>query len=76
MWGLFLIDVAEYTITQVTSIISTHVFDCFRMLPSYIHQDHSSRAVDKFFSSGVLTFTTHHKQLCVVAMCYILQIQN
>ena len=31
------------------------------------------RAVDKFFSLGVLTFTTH-KQLCAVAMCYILQI--
>ena len=34
-----------------------------------------SRAVDKFFSLGVLTFTTHYKQLCAVAMCYILQIQ-
>ena len=28
------------------------------------------RAVDKFFSLGVLTFTTHYKQLCAVAMCY------
>ena len=27
-------------------------------------------AVDKFFSLGVLTFTTHHKQLC--AVCYVL----
>ena len=34
------------------------------------------RAVDKFFSLGVLTFTTHHKQLCAVAMCYIIQIQT
>ena len=25
-----------------------------------------SRAADKFFSLGVLTFTTHHKQLCAV----------
>ena len=33
------------------------------------------RAVDKVFSLGVLTFTTHHKQLCAVAMCYIFQIQ-
>ena len=33
------------------------------------------RAVDKFFSLGVLTFTAHHKQLCAVAKCYILQIQ-
>ena len=26
------------------------------------------RAVDKFFSLGVLTFTTHNKQLCAVAV--------
>ena len=35
----------------------------------------ASKAVDKFFSLGVLTFTTHCKQFCAVAMCYILQIQ-
>ena len=33
------------------------------------------RAVDKFFSLGVLAFITHYKQLCAMAMCYILQIQ-
>ena len=43
-----------------------------------LHEEHlvqHSRAVDKFFSLGVLTFTTHHKQLCAVATCYLLQIQ-
>ena len=34
-----------------------------------------SRAVHKFFSLGVLTFATHYKQLCAMAMCYIFQIQ-
>ena len=27
------------------------------------------RAVDKYFSLGVLTFTAHYKQLCAVDMC-------
>ena len=34
------------------------------------------KAADKFFFSlGVLTFTTHYKQLCAMAMCSIFQVQ-
>ena len=48
--------------TECTSLVCTfHCYSC--SLP---------RAVNKVFSLGVLTFTTHYKQLC--AICSILQI--
>ena len=37
------------------------------MLPTHLGLD---MAVDKFFSLGMLTFTTHYKQFCGV--CYVL----
>ena len=42
----------------------------------YMHTPdvHKCAGPYKFFSLGVLTFTTHHKQLCAVHLCYILQI--
>ena len=36
---------------------------------------HCSMAIDKFFSLGMLAFTTHHNCSCVLcAMCYSLHI--
>ena len=54
----------------------TKVAVVYITLPSRVSGGLQHRVVDKFFSLGVLTFTTHHKQLCAVAMCYIIQIQT